>query len=294
MRIWQLDRSPGRLPLPADAVALLLDASADRRPAAAMLAFLDAIVPVDYLSLVEYRPSRLEGMQTPELVEGLARPGTANLTPDCFAQYRQRYWRDDRATRIAQGVAADASGGIAAMHVHAADIPLAAWRREIYDRAQLADRMSFHYSVPGARTFAINLYRDRGRGGFGADEIDRLLAVAPLLGRAHRAALRAGASADDDVAADVGAGADGTTRAEPSRRLAVARTSISRAVPELSPRELEVCARIACGMPLDGIATELDVAPSTVATLRKRGYGKLAARGVLGGRMRLAAFARIR
>ena len=41
-----------------------------------------------------------------------------------------------------------------------------------------------------------------------------------------------------------------------------------------------------------GIAAELDVAPSTVVTWRKRAYANLAARGLTGGRMQLAAWVR--
>jgi DNA-binding NarL/FixJ family response regulator len=59
-------------------------------------------------------------------------------------------------------------------------------------------------------------------------------------------------------------------------------------VPELSARERAVCARIACGVSADGIAAELDVAPSTVTTLRKRAYAKLTRRGLGSGRAMLA------
>jgi DNA-binding NarL/FixJ family response regulator len=62
-------------------------------------------------------------------------------------------------------------------------------------------------------------------------------------------------------------------------------------LPELSPRERAVCARIACGISADGIAAELDVAPSTVTTLRKRAYAKLARRGFGSGRALLERLA---
>ena len=57
---------------------------------------------------------------------------------------------------------------------------------------------------------------------------------------------------------------------------------------KLSPRELQVCARIASGVTADGIAADLGIAPSTVATLRKRAYGKLGDAGIIGGRWRLS------
>jgi DNA-binding NarL/FixJ family response regulator len=58
-------------------------------------------------------------------------------------------------------------------------------------------------------------------------------------------------------------------------------------LPELSERERAVCARIACGISADGIAADLDVAPSTVTTLRKRAYAKLARSGLGVGRFAL-------
>lgn len=54
------------------------------------------------------------------------------------------------------------------------------------------------------------------------------------------------------------------------------------------PQERAVCARIALGLSADGIAADLDVAPSTVITLRKRAYLKLAEVGLLSQRLGLA------
>jgi DNA-binding CsgD family transcriptional regulator len=275
---WHLDPAPGPQPLAADAVALLLDAPSQPAPAASMLAFLNALVPVDYLSLVEYVPQAGGRDAAPELIEGHARPGVANVTPGCFAHYRRHYWRHDHGTRLAHQVGRGAGAQVAAMHLRADDVPLEAWRREIYDGARLADRLSFYWSPAAGATFAINLYRDRSQGPFRRGELDRLLGVAPLLRRAHRAC--AGAAASAAPAGDL------------AQRVARADEALRRRAPELSGRERAVCARIACGLSADGIAVDLDVAPSTVATLRKRAYGKLASRGLTAGRLQLAAFVR--
>ena len=74
-------------------------------------------------------------------------------------------------------------------------------------------------------------------------------------------------------------------------RVAHAASALARRLPELSARERAVCARIACGVSADGIAAELDVSPSTITTLRKRAYAKLARRGLGSGRSALASFA---
>jgi DNA-binding CsgD family transcriptional regulator len=274
MQTWELDPTPAPEPVAADAVALLFRGPAEAAPAEGMLAFINRLVDVDYLSLVEYLANRREGAQAPELAEGRARPGIANVTPDCFAHYRRYFWRHDDGTRVAHEVGEGRLGGLVAMHVQTADIRIASWRQEIYDRAHLAGRLSFYYAPVAGRTFAINLYRDRAQGDFGRAEIDRLLGVASLLKQAHRLALCSsapwGGSPDRD------------------HRVALAEAALRRRVPQLSAREAAVCARISCGMSADGIAVDLEVAPSTISTLRKRAYAKLATHGIVGGRLQLA------
>ncbi len=238
-----------------------------------MLRFLNRIAPVDYLSLVEYLPDRSERIAAPELVEGHAAPGVANVTRDCFVHYRRCFWRQDLGTRIAHQVGQAGGDGVAALHVQAREIELESWRHEIYDRAHLVARLSFFYAPLQGSAFAINLYREQSHGGFAPAEIDRLRGVAPLRRQTLRTALCTAAPARPR-----------------DQRLDRALAMLRRKVPELSARELAVCARIAVGTSAEGIAAELDVAPSTVVTLRKRAYAKLAARGVTGGRLQLAAF----
>jgi hypothetical protein len=270
MQTWQVASESGAAPLAASQVARLLEASACTQPAAKLLAFIDSIVPVDHLSLVEYVAHSREGLATPELVEGLSAPDLANVTPACFALYRERFWRQDEATRLAQHLGHE-SLPLLALHFKPADICVPSWRREIYERVSLEDRLSFLYSPVPGRGFAINLYRGRRHGPFASAEIERLLAVAPLLRQAHRAGL-GGVARTHDLHA----------------RVADAMSALARRLPELSPRERAVCARIACGVSADGIAADLDVAPSTVTTLRKRAYAKLARRGFGSGRSVLA------
>lgn len=274
---WFVNTPPQGHALPASAVATLLDAPHDEAPAAKMLAFINQVAPVEYLSLVAYAGTPA---QAPELVEGHAHGAHGrDVTAECFAIYRRSYWRSDQATQIA-GHLCQAGGAqpVTALHFHPGDIPVASWRNEIYEREHLSDRLSFIYAPLPHTAYAINLYRDEAQGRFGAAEIERLLAVAPLLRQVHQGALRLGAQ-----------------RASPpvdaATRIALARSALARQA-RLSPRELDVCARIACGISADGIAADLDIAPSTVLTLRKRAYAKLADAGLGGGRLRLALLAR--
>jgi DNA-binding CsgD family transcriptional regulator len=279
LETWHIDAASSSQALPASSVALLLEAPHNAEPAAKMLDFLNAMVPVDYLSLVEYVSQG--GVAAPALVEGHAGDRQrSQVTADCFALYRKHFWREDQGTQIAQHLnrSQAASTPVTALHFSAGDILVDSWRTSIYDRANLADRLSFFYSpVPGS-AFAINLYRDNAQGPFQPSEIQRLLGVAPLLKQTHRGALRSGP-----------AEAQGQPLAS---RIAAAESALRRKLPELSPRELAVCARIACGISADGIAADLDVAPSTVITLRKRAYTKFAGRGIMAGRLQLAALVR--
>jgi DNA-binding CsgD family transcriptional regulator len=212
------------------------------------------------------------------------RPGDARVPAECFAIYRQRYFRNDPATAVADRLRLDTGPApVTALHTRARDLPLAAWRRDIYDRAHLADRLSLVYAPAPHTAFAINLYRDASRGAFGSREIDALLAVSPLLRSLHRARLQRRPEQPPTAVRSIPAQA-------PALPLTVeaAHAALARRAPALSVREREVCARIACGMSADGIAADLDIAPSTVATLRKRAYVKLAEAGLHGGRWRLA------
>jgi DNA-binding CsgD family transcriptional regulator len=272
MQTWQV--TPGRsASVAVSSVACLLEAPSCTQPAAKLLAFVDSIVPVDHLSLVEYVALAGEGVAAPELVEGVSAADIPNVTPECFALYRERFWRQDEATRLAQHLG-DESMPLVALRFKPVDIRMPSWRREIYDRVSLDDRLSFLYSPLDGRAFAINLYRGRRHGPFASAEIQRLLDVAPLLKQAHRSVL-------------------GHVRRRQTleARVAHAASVLARRVPELSAREQAVCARIACGISADGIAVELDVAPSTVTTLRKRAYAKLTRRGFSSRRDALASFA---
>ena len=272
MQTWQLDASAMDGKLSLSSAALLIESACSVNPATRWLQFINDVAPVDYLSVVEYVPQKSQGgAVAPELVQGLASDGIPNLLPEFFAIYRERFWWADEATRLARIPRSD-DLSITALRIRPIDIPLPAWRREIYDRMNLEERLTFLYSPLSGSTFAINVYRTRRQGPFGPGEVVDLLHVAPLLQFVHRAILGSATLAASSL----------------DERLAHAEQSLRRRLPELSERELTVCAHIACGITLDGIAAELNVSPSTIATMRKRAYSKLANRGLDAGRAQLA------
>ncbi len=266
---WSLDAAPPGLHLPGPAVADLLDAATGRATASRMLAFINRLVPVEYLSLVEFRHD------VPELVEGSAEHAHGrDVVAECFAIYRRSYFQSDAVMPLANRVGGQPSNQVAALHCHANELPVAGWRNDIYVRERLTGRLSLlHAPAPGA-VFGIHLYRDERQGVFQPAHIEQLLAVAPLLRQVHQAALQAAPPAQDR-----------------DSRCARAWAALGVRVPALSPRERAVCARIACGMSADGIAADLDIAPSTVLTLRKRAYLKLGDAGLPTNRLALAQLA---
>ncbi|MBS3995746.1 MAG: LuxR family transcriptional regulator [Hydrogenophaga sp.] len=160
------------------------------------------------------------------------------------------------------------------MHCRADELPVPGWRHEIYEREKLTERLSLLHAPAAGSVYGLHLYRDQRQGLFRPAEVEQLLGVAPLLRQAHQAALRIAFPGSDRTA-----------------QIERARQALARRVPRLSAREREVCARIACGLSADGIAADLDIAPSTVLTLRKRAYLKLADAGLHGNRLTLARLA---
>ncbi|MCU0956506.1 MAG: LuxR C-terminal-related transcriptional regulator [Hydrogenophaga sp.] len=265
-QLWTIDPPAARRPVPAESAAALLDVASGATGAQGLLRAIQAVVPAEYLSLVQIR------RDLPELIEGSARrPGEESVVSQCFGIYRRHYYRRDALLPLAAQMSRAPGAGLAVLHCRAADFPDAGWRSDIYERERLTDRFTLvHAPVPG-QAHAIHLYRDDRLGPLQADEIDRLLALSPLLCQALALGWRAQSHRQDRESGVAG-------QVERLARLA----------PTLSPRERDVCARIAQGMTVDGIAADLDVAPSTVVTLRKRAYLKLAAAGLPAERLGLA------
>ncbi len=224
-----------------------------------MLTFLNTIAPVGYISVVEY------GGALPLQVEGHAdHAGRPNITAKCFSRYQARFSGADDVTRLAFALAqeSDSEAAVAVVVYDLDSIPDAAWRENIFVREHLTGRLSYVYAPLAHTAFAINLYRDEAAGTFQPSEIEQLMGVAPILKKVHRAVLQARMPG---LSVRV--------------RLPSMLSTLAARAPQLSPRERDVCARIACGIGADGIAAELGLAASTVQTLRKRAYAKLSIHG---------------
>lgn len=264
---WTVHAPPPGHGIDAAAFDALLDVPATVAPARGMLEFINTFVGIDYLSLVEYTGN------VPTQIDGCSHRATLpNITGECFAHYKRHFSHLDEVTRLAEHVQqeAQASAAVVVLHYGVADIPDSGWRQQIFEHARLTGRLSLLYAPLAHTAFAINLYRDESAGSFAPGEIERLLVAAPILRKVHLNALRA---RRESLPADV--------------RLDLTLRALAQRAPKLSRRECEVCARIANGISVDGIAMEIGVAPSTVQTLRKRAYAKLG----IHGRRQLMQFA---
>lgn len=251
-RHWTLHDAARESCVSTAAVVGLLQDLHHRSPGRAALGFLGRVLPLDYVTLVEYR-----GAGAPHQLEGHCRTRAAqDTTARCFSLYRSGFFRHDDATGLAADLAALEADAprVDLLHYRQREIPDPAWREAIFEREHLAGRISLLFAG-GGRAYSVNLYRNTPGGEFDDGELGRLRDVAPLL----RAALQPHLGA----------------AAPPADRVALAATRLGERAPSLSPRERQVAARIAAGLSNDGIAADLGVAPSTVLTLRKRVYGKL-------------------
>jgi DNA-binding CsgD family transcriptional regulator len=219
----------------------------------ALLSAMEPLVPVDHLAVVVFDnefAAHLAGA-------GSRQPGNVALEAGRLYE-RARFYRHDPGAR--QLGTANAAGGPALSHLRASDIKDPKYRREIYDRFRLLERLSLMDQVRD-QWLMLNLYRSRGSPPFRETDIAsiRRLAVLLMSLAGKHAALVAPAVARRGRLASI-------------RYLEDLLTEIEA---RLTPRERAVCARALAGQTVHGVASELGIRPPTVATLRRRAYAKL-------------------
>lgn len=252
--LWLIDKRQVTNALPALAVEKLLETMESRALARGLLEFLQTSVPVDYIAVYSYPAGA-----APVMLDGESALGD-DIMRGCFQTYRRRFACYDRALAIAERLrcARDCPAPICALRYRSDQIPDPAWRREIYQRNELCERLTFLFTPVRGRVIGLNLFRRATRGRFGDGELEQLSAYAPVLSQISRLLLRPRLST-------------GTA----SERIALFEHTAALRFPELTLRERQVCARIAAGITNEGIAVQLGIAPSSVHTLRKRAYARL-------------------
>lgn len=248
---WVVADPPQGHRLPLGRVLELLGMSEAERPFERMLAFVRRIVPSAFICLVEH----IDDDDTLQ-AHWLDEPRWADTVERGFLRPLAPLRRDRDAMALVARLASetDLSDSVFALQYSAADLPTAQ-EREFYRQSGLVARLSLLYSFAPGPVWALHVYRDTTRGGFRADEVIALAAVAKLLRLVHKTAHLVPLVAAEDID--------------------VAEIRLGLRASSLSSREREVCARIAAGLTVKSIAQELGVAVSTVLTLRKRAYAKL-------------------
>jgi len=265
---WDLSRTSATSRLPVSVFSNLLKVSV-QTTSQPILDAINQISDVDYVSLVEYPSLGQNPIQVAHAAK--ERQDDRDVTKECFERYRSSYFKRDPVIRLLKKMEANDQrcDGVSALHMSREDIPDNAWRRDIYERENLTDRLSFLFSPKTESLLAVNLYRNAKRGPFTSGELEVLLPIAPLIAQVYKSSFAS------------------QNPFNITKSVCQLEEILQVRAHTLSSRERAVCARVATGMSVDGIAVDLDVSPSTVMTLRKRAYAKLRAQGGPSDRMRL-------
>lgn len=150
-------------------------------------------------------------------------------------------------------------------------------RALVYDAHGMAERVSIVEHQDDGGVFAVNFYRHQHQRALGDAQIDCFGNMAPvLLALAHKHIALTQAQAQPAVVTAL-ASAPATPPSQPRQRqtLPALRMRLLQAQPDLTPRELDVCARLLQGMTHEGIACDLCLSLPTVKTYRNRAFARL-------------------
>ncbi len=175
--------------------------------------------------------------------------------------YAAKFYMSDPIARFIQPLREQARNGPMPVLVHrmaADEVPNRDWRAANYLSGGIVERVGLVCALPNEEVFAISLFRQAAEGFFEQDELDWVIACAPMLTRLvvrHERMMRpsgpvasGGAQAGDGLAA---------------------------ATPALTPRETEVCSHLVQGLSYAEIGQALGIGAESVRTYRNRAFLKL-------------------
>lgn len=218
----------------------LIGCIGDPNFAADALAQMNRLLPVAWWSVFRLYPDAPPHMPLTASFE------VPDGTMDSWQAYRNSLYQRDETFLEARERAHEAQQVL--VHWNAREIP-AAHRERIYNRHGLRERLSLVCADDGA-WLAVNLYRLEEQAVFSDADIDMVGdACAVILSSVRR-----------HLALSPGTGA--------------ATTVLST----LPLRERQVCERMLKGWTYDGVASDLQISPTTVKTYRDRAFDKLGIR----------------
>jgi DNA-binding CsgD family transcriptional regulator len=232
----------------------LIEALGTRAFTATLALAADELIHARHIALIAF-DERL----VPRVVaaESLGRTSTARTAGKVYE--RSYYYRHDPNVRALTTAEADANHPLL-LRLKAKDIEDAEYRRDLYERFSLIDRLSLLHHAAG-HWLAVNFYREEAGGEFTADDVAALNASAMLLATfvgKHFALLPP------------------TPERAPRRPSVDALEALVRTLDaRLTTRQVQVCARALLGMTNVAVGLDLGIQVPTVATLRKRAYSVL-------------------
>lgn len=177
--------------------------------------------------------------------------GVPDTTRDCWRAYLSGPYLSDQT--LVSERAGDSTPLLC--HITAQEVPVQ-HRARVYEAHGVAERVSVVQQT-GASLLALNFYRHQHQRPFSDQQVAGFADMAPaLLALAKKhIALSSPPQAADPIAAW--------------------QQRLRQLNPALTPRELDVCARLLTGMTQDGIACDLGLSLPSVKTYRNRAFARL-------------------
>ncbi len=262
MRHWNLDTSTGMQS--TQVLAPMIDQLGQPRFDTGLLEGLHPVLPAASWSVY-----RTGGNCRPTIFMS-ASHGVRDTTRDCWRAYLSGPHLNDRTLANADSTAVRSAPLL--RHITADEVP-AEHRARVYEAHGVAERLSIVQREESGAIFAINFYRHQHQRPFRDSQIGAFESLAPAILSLTRKqiSLSAVSSLNPPSSEAVIGSAIGTangTIAEFTERLV-------RIQPGLTPRELDVCARLLQGMTHEGIAADLALGVPTVKTYRNRAFARL-------------------
>lgn len=220
------------------------------------MALLNGVLPVDHCAVFTFSPEGEAGHLFTK--SKMSADKAAALAED----YVGGLFRDDPNLPLLENVQSGSPSTIIPLQLQ--DRYDQHYRQHFFEEANLIDKAAMAAADDSGIVYC-NFYRMGGSGRYSKADWRILSLLLPLMTSliaAHHRALRPIA----------------TTAAREKPAHSLVHSVIGRAAPpfdKLTAREREVCARVLLGYTTHAIALDLNIAPTSVATYRKRAYSKL-------------------
>jgi DNA-binding CsgD family transcriptional regulator/CheY-like chemotaxis protein len=229
-----------------------------------LMALLNRLLPVDHCTVFTFDPKGQAG----HLFTSSKMPAAEAET--LARDYVGGYYAEDPNYEAMRRIETDPDAPVIALPAQNDEQNYnRAYRERFFERTDLIDKAAAMTRLPEGTVYC-SFYRMGGSGKFSDHDRARLNRVLPLVTSLIGAHYRLRQA---PIVSDAS-----TKPRETGGAHSLVYTIIQSNTPpfeKLTDREREVCARILLGYTSEAIGLDLDIAPTSVATYRKRAYGKL-------------------